>query len=557
MKTLSLFSILVVVLGVGLMAGFVLQREGLIEPWLAHWLPPAARTGAETKETALEHAEKHLDPQYVCPMHPQIVRDEPGSCPICGMDLVAKERPAGEASEGERKVAFYRHPHNPSVVSDHPVKDEMGMDYVPVYAAGNAESVRIAPEVVQNLGVRTAVAERGRLWKRIDTVGYVDYDQTRLVHIHLRTSGWIDKLYVRFAGERVKKGDKLFDVYSPDLVNAQEEYLQAKKMGNQRLIAASEDRLLNLGISRGQVAALAGRDRAFQTISVYAPQDGFLATMNAPEGMYVMPSSEIMALADLSQVWVQVEVFEQQVDWVRLGRPAEMRVSHLPGRVWEGDVEYIYPSLDPKTRTLGVRLRFSNPGELLKPNMYADVTLFGGAKNDIVTVPREALIRTGRSERVILALGEGRFAPRTVVAGMESGERVEIIAGIQPGDEVVVSGQFLIDSEASLSASLMRMQGAEEPSVGHGGHGGGAAAAPASGTGVLRELHPEEMKLNMEHAPIEALDWPSMTMDFDLVPGVSLEGLAAGDKVEFDLTGKQDGYRIQAIRPVAPQGGRP
>ncbi len=382
---------------------------------------PSESVQQALKDTPLEHAAKHLDAKYVCPMHPQIIRDQPGSCPLCGMDLVPLEPDVASAGTGE------------------------------------TAEVRITPEVVQNLGVRTASVERGRLWRAIKTVGYVDYDESRLSHVHLRTEGWIERLHVRSEGERVRRGEPLFELYSPTLVNAQEEYLQALGGGNNSLIEASRERLLALGLREAQVNALHRSRKVKQKVSINAPQDGVVATLNVREGMYVKPATEVLSLADLSSVWLLAEVFEQQSEWVKVGQPADVHLSFLPGQQWEGQVEYIYPSLNPKTRTLKVRLRFDNPQERLKPNMYADVTLYGGPKQDVLYIPREGLIRTGNQQRVILFLGEGRFRAQTVVAGMESGGLVEIASGLEEGDKVVISGQFLIDSEASLKASLMRM----------------------------------------------------------------------------------------------------
>ena len=408
---------------------------------------------SDKKESAIEHAQKHLDPKYVCPMHPQIIRDEPGSCPICGMDLVQKE---AEEQSTKRKILYYKHPHNPTITADKPMKDEMGMDYVAVYDGGGV-SVKISPAVENNMGVRTAKAQRDRLWRRIDTVGYVDFDENNISHIHLRTKGWIEKLVVKSEGERVKKGQLLFEVYAPELVNAQEEYVQALRTKQKSLIGGSRERLLALGISEKQINQLNKTRRVKQFVQVYAMQDGVVGKLNIREGMFVMPQQEVMSLADLSSVWLLAEVFESQADWVKEGQLADVKLSYLPGREWEGKVEYIYPSLNQKTRTLKVRLRFDNPDEVLKPNMFADVTIYGGARKDIIIIPREALIRTGKEERVILAMGEGRYQPRNVKAGIESGDWVEIVDGLRDGETVVTSGQFLIDSEASLKASLARM----------------------------------------------------------------------------------------------------
>ena len=369
------------------------------------------------------------------------------------------------AEQDDREILYWVAPMDANYRRDKPGKSPMGMELVPVYAdadGGDGSSISIAPEVVQNLGVRTAVAERSRLWRGIDTVGYVDYDESKVSHIHLRTEGWIENLAVESEGERVTRGQRLFNLYSPALVNAQEEFVQALVGGNKGLIRASRSRLTALGIPGSQIKRLEKQRKASQTIPVYAPQDGVVASLSVRDGMYIKPATRVMSLADLSSVWLLAEVFERQADWVEVNQPAEVTLAFLPGRTWEGRVEYIYPSLDPKTRTLKARLRFPNPDEALKPNMYANVIIYGGPKDDVVVIPIEALIRTGREERVVIALGKGRFESRTVRAGIESGEWVEVIEGVQPGEDIVVSGQFLIDSEASLKASMMRMAPAAE-----------------------------------------------------------------------------------------------
>ena len=364
------------------------------------------------------------------------------------------------AEEGE--VLYWVAPMDPNYRRDKPGKSPMGMDLVPVYAdGGEAAVVNIKPEVVQNLGIRTTQAERSRLWRGIDTVGYVDYDESRVSHIHLRTEGWIENLAVKSEGERVKQGDRLFDLYSPELVNAQQEFVTALSSGNKRLIRASRARLSALGVSDGQVSNIEKTRETRQHISVYAPQDGVVSVLKAREGMFVKPASNVMSLGDLSTVWLLAEIFERQAQWVGVGQQAEVRLSYVPGKVWHGKVEYIYPSLDPKTRTLKVRMRFENADEGLKPNMYANVKIFGGAREGIVVIPIEGLIRTGRDERVIISLGEGRFEARDVTAGIESGDYVEIIEGVEEGEDIVVSGQFLIDSEASMRASIKRMDPAD------------------------------------------------------------------------------------------------
>jgi len=501
-------------------------------------------------ETALEHASKHLDPKYVCPMHPTIIQDEPGSCAICGMDLVEKE----QEQPKEKKILYWVAPMDPNFRQEGPGKSPMGMDLVPFYEEGGDDNaVTISPAIVQNLGVRTKQVEVGKLWKRVDSVGYVDFDENMISHVHLRTEGWIEKLVVKSEGERVKKGELLFELYSPTLVNAQDEYLQALRSKNRRLISASYERLRALGVGKGQISRIKKTKKAEQLIKVRASQDGIVSKLNAREGMFVKPRMEVMTLADLSSIWIQVEVFEREADWVKVGKPAEITLSYLPGRKWEGTVEYVYPSLDPRTRTLRARLKFANPDESLKPNMFANVVIFGGATEEMISIPTEALIRTGDSERVIVSLGDGKFAPRNVVSGIESGDRVQIIEGLQDSEYVVTSSQFLLDSEASIKASLNRMS---DPAPAEDNNMDMAMDDKAtmsdkmvSGKGVVRDVMGDG-KINLSHDPIQALGWPSMTMDFRLSEGVSTKDLKPGMAVEFDLMEKDDVYMIESIRPA-------
>ena len=455
------------------------------------------------------------------------------------------------AVQAEKKVLYWVAPMDPNYRRDKPGKSPMGMDLIPVYADANASAstVTISPQVVQNLGVRTQKAERTRLWRGIDTVGYVDYDESKVSHIHLRTEGWIEKLAVRSEGERVKKGERLFDLYAPELVNAQEEYVNALSSGNKGLMHASKERLSALGISASQINELQKTKKVHQRISMYASQDGVVTTLPVREGMFVKPSMRVMSLGDLSSVWLLAEVFERQTEWVKTGQSAEVRLSYIPGRTWDGEVEYIYPSLDPKTRTLKVRLRFDNPDEKLKPNMYANVRIFGGAKDNVIAIPIEGLIRTGREDRVIIALGEGRFEARKVTAGIESGDYVEILQGVNAGDDIVVSGQFLIDSEASMRASLMRMSKPESDKTGMTDTST-MEDKSVTGSGVIRAINRAQGTLKLQHEPIEVLGWPSMNMDFQLAGDVSLDGLSVIDPVMFTLEEIDDRYRITSIHKI-------
>ncbi len=434
------------------------------------WLFSQSATTSEN-ESALEHSAKHLDVDYQCPMHPDVIRGEPGNCPICGMDLVPIEsdtedsQTSTDQASTEKEILYWVAPMDASYRRDQPGKSPMGMDLVPVYAEDNkatGNDVRISPEVEQHLGVRTQAVESGKLWRKITTVGYVTLDESRVNHIHLRVDGWIENLSVNIEGDRVKKGQRLFDVYSPELVNAMAEYVQTLRSTNQRLTDAARGKLRALGVSESQIKQLTSTRRVPQTISVYAPQDGVVTMLNVREGMYLQPQTQVMTLADLSSVWVLADVFEGQSDWVEKQQSAEVSLVYQPGKTWQGEVEHIYPVLNEATRSLQVRLQFDNPDEQLKPNMYANVVIYAGAIDNVLSVPREAVINSGNQQRLIVKTDEGRYQARQVVTGLESGEWIEIQSGVQAGETVVTSAQFLIDSEAGLKASLNRMQAPAE-----------------------------------------------------------------------------------------------
>ena len=453
----------------------------------------------------------------------------------------------------ENKLLYWVAPMDPNYRRDKAGKSPMGMDLVPVYDEGDSAidnevgvSVRISPAVENNLGVRTAVVASGNLWRKIDTVGYVGLDESRVSHIHLRVDGWIENLAVSVEGERVKKGQRLFDIYSPKLVNSMEEYVQSLRSKNRRLINASREKLFSLGVSKQQITQLNKTREIPQTASFYASQDGIVSMMMVREGMYVKPSTQVMSLADLSSVWVLAEVFESQSEWVKLGQSADVELSFIPGRTWEGVVDYVYPSLDAKNRTLKVRLRFDNRDESLKPNMYTNVSIYGGAKENVLSVPIEALIRSGGNERLIISRGNGRFIQREVISGMESGNWVEIKSGVKVGEKIVISAQFLIDSEASMRASLLRMSNSEDEEK-------LPYEIPVNkmtnvrGNGIITDLMIDHGMITLQHDELESLGWPEMTMDFKTVEGVSLKGLTVGDEVEFRLIKVVDKYRISSI----------
>jgi Cu(I)/Ag(I) efflux system membrane fusion protein len=374
--------------------------------------------------------------------------------------------PATSGDGGEREILYWVAPMDANYRRDEPGKSPMGMDLVPVYADevdSQPGTVKIDPTVVNNLGVRTARAERGALSRHIDTVGYVQFDEDTLHHVHTRVDGWIEKLATNATGDPVEQGQLLFELYSPTLVNAQQEFLAALRSNNAVLRQASRERLTALGVTEGEIARLEKERTVRQRVRVYAEADGVIAHLAVREGIFVTPANEVMSIAELDKVWVLAEVFEREAAWVKPGQMAMVELDYLPGKMWHGTVDYVYPELDPKTRTLTVRIRFDNEDEMLRPNMFARVTIYAEDTGSVVHVPREAVIRGGTIDRVVVALGEGSYRSRKVTLGIESHDRVAIRSGLEAGEEIVVSGQFLIDSESNIEAALARMDRQDEP----------------------------------------------------------------------------------------------
>ena len=456
----------------------------------------------------------------------------------------------GAGANGERKILYWQAPMDPSYRSDSPGKSPMGMELIAVYADEVSEDpgvVMIDPNVVNNLGVRTAPVSVGVLSRLVETVGYVGFDEDTLHQINTRVEGWIEKLSIKSAGERVKRGQMLLELYSPILVNAQEEHLAALASGNRALHEASMERLRALGVSGREIEELHTTRTVKRRIRVVAASDGFVASLGVREGVFVTPNTEIMSIAGLDRVWVIAEVFERQAAWIRQGQSAEVVLDYLPGRRWQGSVDYVYPELDSKSRTLKVRLRFANEDETLRPNMFARVTIHGAETAPVVHVPREAVIRGGAFNRVVLALGAGRFRSQPVELGIESGDRLEIRSGLSAGDVVVASGQFLIDSESNIELALARM--------------GDVPTAPAPTqvvvAAVVKAMDHANATLTLEHDPVPEWSWPAMSMQFEVAPTDVLVGLEPDQSVRVVIEQRDAGrYVITSVEPLAtPEHG--
>lgn len=468
--------------------------------------------------------------------------------------MIGNDPIAGTNETNERKPLYWVAPMDPNYQRDQPGKSPMGMDLIPVYEDENTDNevgtVTISPDVVNNLGVRTTTVVNGSLTVSVNTVGYVQYDEDRLLHVHPRVEGWIEKLHVKAAGDKVEKGEPLYELYSPTLVNAQEELLLALKRKNAILIEAAVERMSALQVSRSQISRLKRTGKVSQTITVEAPQSGIVDNLDVREGMFVKPGKNIMTIGQLEHIWVIGEVFERQATSVREGDAVRMWLDYLPGRVWEGVVDYIYPSLNTKTRTAEVRVHFNNTDGYLKPGMFAQMSIATAPSRASLIIPREALIRTGNQARVVVALGDGRFKSIAVDVGQVTESQAEILEGLKEGEQIVTSAQFLLDSESSKTSDFQRMTHSIEE-----------ADQPVKAESVwvaarVESLMPEHRMVSLAHEAIEDWQWPAMVMDFNVDEAVRLTLLNPGMEVHVEIKrDKDDNYRISQVHIPDNQSG--
>jgi RND family efflux transporter MFP subunit len=416
---------------------------------------------------------------YTCGMHPQVIQNKPGNCPICGMKLtqIRKQADGGSAAPGatgERKIKYYKSTMNPGEVKPDPGKDSMGMDMVPVYedAAAQSSTISVNPVTVQNMGIRVGTVTRGPLRRTIRSVGTVDFDETTLTDVTTKFKGWIEKLYVDSTGQQVHKGEPLFEIYSPELYSAQTEFLLAldqnpASAGVEGLRTSALTKLKFFDIADAQIAELETTRRATKTLRVNAPRDGIVVEKMAVEGQMVDAGMKLYRLADLVIVWVQTQIYEQDLPFVELGQEAAVSLSYLPDRKFRGRVTYVYPTLDEKTRTARVRMEFHNPGYFLKPGMFATVELTAELEPSTLLVPDMAVLRSGERNTVFVALEGGKFDPRVVTLGPRSENNMyQVLSGLNEGEKVVTSGQFMFDSESQLREAIQKMGASERGSAG-------------------------------------------------------------------------------------------
>jgi Cu(I)/Ag(I) efflux system membrane fusion protein len=459
--------LIVITLGVGIVGGFMIARRSTVSE-------EATETGADST--------KQL---YTCGMHPQIIQEGPGNCPICGMKLtpVKGTSASSEAKPtGERKIKYWKSSMDPTYVSDKQGKDQMGMDLIPVYEDQVQEgAISIDPVTVQNMGIRTAMVEEKELTRTIRTVGNVDYNEELLYTVNTKISGWIEKLYVENTGDPVKKGQPLLEIYSPELVSTQQEYLTALKnfqqlkdspypetrKGAEELLKSTKQRLLYWDISEGQIDQLEKSGEVKKIMILYSPANGVVTEKNVIEGTAVSMGSELYKIADLSTVWVLAKIYEYELPYIKIGQMAQIELSYFPGEVLSGKISYIYPYLNQGTRDVKVRIELPNQELKLKPEMYSNVTIASTLPGKSLVIPEEAVIHSGKREIVFVDAGGGKYSPREVVTGASGeGSVVEVKSGLMPDEMVVVSAQFMLDSESKTQEAIKKMlQSREKNSV--------------------------------------------------------------------------------------------
>ena len=479
--------LLIIALGVALGGGYLLGSGRHGEDHSA----VTGETGGGTEAQAQ---------QYTCGMHPFIITDAPGSCPICSMKLTPLKAGTGggatpTAATGERKVKYWQAPMDPTYIRNEPGKSPMGMDLVPVYEEEmGSGGIQIDPVTTQNMGVRTEAVSRQDLARTIRTIGLVTYDEPRQYSVNSKIDGWIERLFVNQEGQQVKKGQPLLELYSPELVAAQQEYLLAvqnsKKLGQspfpeiaesaKRLLDASRTRLKYWDISGKQIDALEQTGQVRKTLTLYSPQSGVVTMKKVIEGMRVMAGEELIQISDLSKVWVNADIYEYELPWVKVGQMARVELPFGQDKLLEGKITYIYPYLQNETRTVKARIEFANPGLELKPEMYANVLIETEPVANALAIPENAVLKSGKDQTVFVALGEGKFDPRKVKTGVTNDQgMVQILSGLKDGDLVVTSAQFMLDSESKLREAIQKMM---EPKAAPAG------TAPAAGGKPLDDL---------------------------------------------------------------------
>ena len=478
-KGLKRFCLLLLVIGVG--AAGMLVGKLVWSP-----APDAEVAPGVTPSVAVASEQDHETDgtQYTCGMHPMVVVDEPGSCPICGMDLIPLKTSGSESAESapgqERTIKYWVAPMDPSYIRDEPGKSPMGMDLVPVYEdqAATGSLISIDPVTSQNMGVRTAAVKRMDLSRTIRTVGLVAYSEPRQYAINTKIGGWIEKLYVNESGQQVKKGQPLLEIYSPDLVSAQEEFLLALKnrdalaqssfpeiaASGRQLLEAARRRLQLWDISATQIARLEKNLQVEKTLTLHAPENGVVSMKMVQEGQFAKPGMDLLTISDISKVWVQADIYESELPWIQVGQQATIILPFVSSKEVTATLDYIYPYMDPQTRTVKARFIIDNADFELKPDMYVNVHLQTPPLEDAVTVPAESVLYSGKKTTVFVKRGAGKFEPRQIKTGLQDDAgNLEVIQGLLDSETVVTSAQFMFDSESKLREAIAKMREPQAP----------------------------------------------------------------------------------------------
>lgn len=465
------------------------------------------------------------------------------------------------AVKAERRILFYRNPMGLPDTSPTPKKDSMGMDYIPVFEGDSTQEsavpgqISISADKIQKLGVKTELVSRRTLDRAVRAAGRIEPDERKIYTIAPKFEGYVELLKVNATGQEVRKGQTLFETYSPDLVLAQQEYLiagqgvqnlanadQDAKQGMQRLASSSLDRLRNWDISEEQIKALARSGKTRRTLSFVSPVEGVVTEKRAVQGMRFMPGEMLFQIADLSTVWLIADVFEQDISRVSVGAHARITLNAYPDKTFEGDVIYVYPTMKSETRTIAARIELKNPGFLLKPGMYAQVELSRVARGEVLSVPNSAILDSGKRQIVFVDLGNGKFEPRDVRLGERGEQFAEIIDGLKEGERVVTSANFLIDAESNLRAAI---SGFTPPASQDPGAKPSATQSRASvshsASGTIDELDLKAGVVTINHGPVASLKWPAMTMDFKLANSALTTGILPGQKVSFEFLERAPG----------------
>ncbi|MBX3639692.1 MAG: efflux RND transporter periplasmic adaptor subunit [Nitrosomonas sp.] len=494
---------------------------------------------------------------------------QPASTPVSTTD------PA-ETAPTERQILYYRNPMGLPDTSPVPKKDSMGMDYIPVYAdeksLTDSTAVHISIEKIQKLGVRAETAAHRMLHRTVQALATVQANERLLYTVSPKFEGWIQRLHVSTTGQKIKKGDALMDVYSPELITAQHDYLIAAKGMHwvrdsdpdvqakmQRLSENALQRLYNWDIAESDLRRLQHEGSPMTYLPLRSAVNGIVIEKKAVQGKRFMPGDTLYEIADLSHVWVLAEVFEQDLHMLQPGQTATINVDAYPDRIFTGRVTFIYPTVTPETRTTRVRIELANEAALLKPDMYARVEFSAThGSHAVLTIPNSAILDSGLKKMVLIALGAGRFEPRVIKTGMQADEYTEVLSGLEAGEAVVTRANFLIDAESNLKAALTGFNPATvDAQINRHNEPAGTPTHTHHGTGIIQSIDWTHATVTIAHDPIASLKWPAMTMDFHVTDPALLQSVKPGQVIAFILAEQAiGGYAITQLHPAADSAVR-